>query len=345
MPFPTTAPSTCILDLNMTNVGRRYTKSSHTSPEEDIPRLEADFQRFFVADPKASRPPTREIFDLYREGTDAHTPSHSPLMAQKNISLPSFREFQEASLRRLSSTNATFKWPAVRHSFDEERHMIRRPSTTSFRNEAWNSSASRLTSTTASEYTTPISETGSIDFMTRSFYTHSHAINASEMYEGGVPNFRKRKELFDDSDASPSPTLSYRGSQFSPTAVAQQQIGCQHCLSRMVTSSFSETVHTFRRPRSSSVDYSDSQNHGKADSGWKWFVHASPDEDGKTIYSCQWAGCNSFKHLSNVKEKNYKTHKSTLIKRHIESTHMKLKFVTYSISSVIVFYHLHSLNL
>ncbi|KAJ3830541.1 hypothetical protein F5880DRAFT_589231 [Lentinula raphanica] len=226
--------------------------------------------------------------------------------------------------------------------------MIRRPdsnlSTTSFRNEAWNSSASRLTSTTASEYTTPISKTGSVGESVRNDlggYQEVHAINASEMYEGygtctpslsfsdntsrGVPNFRKRKELFDDSDASPSPTLSYRGSQFSPTAVAQQQIGCQHCLSRMVTSSFSETVHTFRRPRSSSVDYSDSQNHGKADSGWKWFVHASPDEDGKTIYSCQWAGCNSFKHLSNVKEKNYKTHKSTLIKRHIESTHMKLK--------------------
>ncbi|KAJ3722982.1 hypothetical protein C8R42DRAFT_641291 [Lentinula raphanica] len=207
----------------MTNVGRRYTKSSHTSPEEDIPRLEADFQRFFVADPKASQPPTREIFDLYREGTDAHTPSHS------------FREFQEASLRRLSSTNATFKWPAVRHSFDEERHMIRRPdsnlSTTSFRNEAWNSSASRFTSTIASEYTTPISKTGSIGESVRNDlggYQEVHAINASEMYEGGVPNFRKRKELFDDSDASPSPTLSYRGSQFSPTAVAQQQIGCQH---------------------------------------------------------------------------------------------------------------------
>ncbi|KAJ3741159.1 hypothetical protein DFH05DRAFT_1504791 [Lentinula detonsa] len=327
------------MSTNMSTVGVRSAKPFVPVMQKDVPRLEEVFRHCLIVDPKTSRPlPTEKLDLLLREdATTTFQRSH------EKVSLPSFREFHEASLGKFAGTTATFRWPSLKPSSNlEEPDMFRffEKPLTSPKAGAGHSSSNCTSPAVTSTCTTPISEAGSLkrprseyDFGAGDEDNRSDTSRSSEMSPGyatphtpftfskatsrGIRIVRTRKELFDDPHPWSSNTSDHLPSFYSHlTVMSRQKPGSSRKnLPLRISTDFTspsitpEAVYTFKRSRGCPVDQLEAL-HGACCSPHKWATFAQQDE--RNIFKCRWEDC------------QYKA-KKQLVKRHIETTHMRLK--------------------
>ncbi|KAJ3852204.1 hypothetical protein EV368DRAFT_65111 [Lentinula lateritia] len=297
-----TAPS----NSNFTTVGDHCHQSSNPGMQEDISQLESEFRYGFALTQR-------------EEATIA-----SQRFSEK-VSLPSFNEIQEASLGKFTATTATFSWPSLKPSSELEDLCVFRnfgKASTLSEVKAWSPSSSCPSPAPTSHCTTPISECGSLK-RARSEYAaegidedhHSDIFHDSMIPLGSIRIIRTRKELFDDAHSCSSYTSDRTTCCYSVPITCQPKVEPPRGtpLPPIITDFSSSTTASQCSTSPSSPD-STAEDKAPQNSNisrkWEEFaVHV-----GRNNYLCLWPG-KTCEYLA----------KKQLVKRHVETKHMKLK--------------------
>ncbi|KAJ3874122.1 hypothetical protein F5051DRAFT_443636 [Lentinula edodes] len=283
---------------NFTTVGDHRHQSFNPSMQEDISRFESEFRYGFAL---RQREEVTTVSQRFRE----------------KVCLPSFHEIHEASVGNFTATTATFSWPSLKPSSKLDDPCM-------FRNfgKAWSPSSSCPSQAPTSHCTTPISECGFLE-RTRSECEdeamdkdhHSDIFHDSMIPLGSIRVIRTRKELFDEADSCSSCTSDCTTSCYSAPITSQPKAETLRItpLPPIITDLSSSTTAS---QGSTSLSSPDSTAKDKAprnsNSSRKWeefAVHV-----GSNKYLCLWPG-ETCKYLA----------KKQLVKRHVETKHMKFK--------------------
>ncbi|KIK65284.1 hypothetical protein GYMLUDRAFT_344284 [Collybiopsis luxurians FD-317 M1] len=232
---------------------------------------------------------------------------------RKSTSFSSRPIFYSTSLGKFAATTATFCWPSLKpFSQLEEPSMFRdsdkhTPGTSMPR--SWPPSQSFISPTTSTSCcTTPTSEAGSLK---RSRGKYDEDVDddrsvSSGMFEykppGNMRMARTRKELFDDAYESDPASYSPPVAPKEVEVAATQDIIKSSSAGDLQSNTKSQCL-PLDQHRVSSGDYS----HPLQADWVKFTVHIE-----KNDFRCIWKGC------------KYQA-KKQLVKRHIQTTHMKLK--------------------
>ncbi|KAJ3930009.1 MAG: hypothetical protein NXY57DRAFT_1062784 [Lentinula lateritia] len=289
-----TAPS----NPNFTTVEDHHHQSFNLGMQEDISRLESEFRYGFAL---TQREEATIVSQRFRE----------------KVSLPSFHKIHEASLGKFTATTATFSWPSLKPSSELEDPCV-------FRNsgKAWSPSSSCPSPAPTSHCTTPISESGSLK-RARSGYEdeaidedhHRDILHDSMIPLGSIRIIRTRKELFDDAHSCSSYTSDRTTSCHSApiTSLPKVEPPRKTPLPPIITDFSSSTTASQGSTSPSSPDSTAKEKAPRnSNSSRKWeefAVHV-----GSNKYLCLWPG-ETCKYLA----------KKQLVKRHVETKHMKLK--------------------
>ncbi|KAJ4481509.1 hypothetical protein C8J55DRAFT_560064 [Lentinula edodes] len=287
---------------NFTTVGNHRHQSLNPSMQEDISRLESEFRHGFAL---TQREEATTVSQRFRE----------------KVSLPSFHEIHEASLGKFTATTATFSWPSLKPSSKlEDPCMFRNFGKASTLSEykAWSPSSSCPSPPPTSHCTTPISECGSLE-RTRSEYENeaidedhpSDIFHDSMIPLGSIRVIRTRKELFDDAHSCSSYNSDRTTSRYS--SLPKVEPPRKTPLPPIITDFSSSTTASQGSTSPSSPDSTakvKAPRNSNSSRKWEEFaVHV-----GSNKYLCLWPG-ETCEYLA----------KKQLVKRHVETKHMKLK--------------------
>ncbi|KAE9410482.1 hypothetical protein BT96DRAFT_984013 [Gymnopus androsaceus JB14] len=226
----------------------------------------------------------------------------------------------EISLGKFTGTTATFSWPSLMPSSRlEQPRMFRnleKASFTTYRqpseSRTWSSSSGRTSPALTSSCTTPVSESASLKRSRSESEDDGESHSDIEKPPGSIRIIRKRKELFNDIDFSPSPP---NATDITPsshsTPIIKRASPRKTPPPRIITDFSSSAIE--RTSVSSPVNSVDQLDAGKEKESFQktnWEKFAAQIE--KNEFRCCWGGCDY-------------TAKKQLVKRHIETTHMKLK--------------------
>ncbi|KAF9075847.1 hypothetical protein BDP27DRAFT_960994 [Rhodocollybia butyracea] len=231
----------------------------------------------------------------------------SPSQQSHGNTLPSI---SDAGLSKFTGTTATFSWPALMPSsrLEEPRMFRKLEETLSARSQPRTSptSSSRTSpGPTSSECTSPISDSSSVKRRRSDDEDDGEAgdvVHGSEKTLGGTRIIRTRKELFNDTRPTPLATSDIAPS-YSPPRKKQSPRKSQP---RRITTNFSSGAESDAVATSPSSSVDPFENLRK--SNWERFAEYRED-----AFHCLWRGCYEY------------AAKKQLVKRHIETTHMKLK--------------------
>ncbi|KAF5393672.1 hypothetical protein D9757_000041 [Collybiopsis confluens] len=207
---------------------------------------------------------------------------------------------------KFTATTATFCWPSLKpFSQLNEPNMYRIQSTPSFLATPWPPLSSDTSPALSSRSTT-----SSASKQSHSEYDHDVDDNnfvSENMSPEELPIVRTRKELFDDQNA---PDMGRTATAYSPS---EKEAAHERSPPSQTHPSLSRSESVALRHASSNFR-PEPQSSGSSEGEYMdWEIYTRHVERD---YFCTWGGC------------NYQA-KKQLVKRHIQTTHMKLKYATY----------------